>query len=96
MAVYFIANIKINNSVEYQKYINEAANVFSTYKGKYLVVDNKPRILEGEWNYSRSVVIEFPNENSFNDWYFSKEYQRILKHRLAGAKCDTILVNSLK
>ncbi len=94
MSVYFIANIKITNEAEYQKYIDGVEQVFSKFKGKYLVVDNSPKLLEGEWNYTRNVVIEFPDETEFESWYNSKEYQSILKHRLKGAICDTILVKS--
>lgn len=57
MSHYFIANIKINNEDEYKKYLNEADEVFSKYNGKYLAVDNKPIILEGNWKYSRTVLI---------------------------------------
>lgn len=92
MSHYFIANIKINNEDEYKKYLNEADEVFSKYNGKYLAVDNKPIILEGNWKYSRTVLIKFNTLEDFNNWYHSEDYQKILKHRLAAAECDTILI----
>ena len=92
MSVYFIANIRINDEDKYQKYIERVSEIFSKFNGKYLKVDNEPVILEGEWDYSRLVLIEFPDEDSLNKWYYSDEYQTILKHRLLGAKCDTIVV----
>jgi uncharacterized protein (DUF1330 family) len=92
MAYYFIANINIQNEEEYQKYIDKASEIFSKFDGKYLAVDNSPKILEGKWNYTRSVIITFPSKEQFNTWYYSNEYQNILKHRLEGAMCDTILV----
>ncbi|MCL3781109.1 DUF1330 domain-containing protein [Prolixibacteraceae bacterium JC049] len=93
--VYFVANIKINNAEEYDKYIAEAGEVFSKYKGTYLVVENSPVLLEGSWNYTRNVIIQFESKDDFDAWYYSDEYQKILKHRLKGAECDTILVDSL-
>lgn len=92
MSYYFAAQIKITNPHEYQKYINEVDQVFEMYNGKYLAVDDHPISLEGNWNYTRSVLIEFPTETDFNNWYYSKEYQEILKHRLKGAECDSILI----
>ena len=89
---YFVAQIKINDSSEYQKYIDESEAVFSKFKGEYLAVDNEPEVLEGDWNYTRNVIIRFDNKEDFKDWYYSEEYQRILKYRLAAAVCDTVLV----
>ncbi|MFC2112931.1 DUF1330 domain-containing protein [Bacteroidota bacterium] len=90
---YFIAQIRINDQAEYQKYIDGVDDVFSRYNGKYLAVDDDPKVLEGNWNYTRSVLIGFETREDFEDWYNSDEYQEILKHRLSAAKCDSILVN---
>jgi uncharacterized protein (DUF1330 family) len=92
MSYYFVANIKIDDPDEYKKYVNEADQVFSQYNGKYLALDDYPQLLEGEWDYTRSVIIEFNNKVDFEIWYNSEDYQRILKHRLKAAKCDTILI----
>jgi len=96
MSCYFIANIQINDESEYKKYIENAGKVFSRYKGKYLAVDNSPDVLEGEWKYSRVVIIEFPNKEELLKWYNSPEYQEIVQYRLNAARCDTILVNGLE
>lgn len=92
MSYYLVANIKINDEDEYQKYVDNVDEVFSKYKGKYLAVDNSPKLIEGKWKYTRAVIIEFKTESDFNNWYNSKDYQEILKHRLNGADCDTILI----
>ncbi|WKZ68927.1 MAG: DUF1330 domain-containing protein [Melioribacteraceae bacterium] len=92
MAYYFIANIRIKDEKEYNNYLKSVDHVFAKYNGKYLASDNDPVILEGNWNYSRTVVIQFENKNDFENWYYSDEYQKILKHRLTAANCDTILI----
>ncbi len=96
MSHYFIANIKIKDLKEYQFYIKEADKVFKKYNGEYLVVDNMPEILEGEWDYTRAVIIKFPGKADFKEWYNSEGYQRILKYRLSAAECDTILARGLE
>lgn len=93
VSVYFIAQIKINDLVEYDRYLKKCDEVFSKYNGEYLAVDSSPQILEGVWDYSRSIIIKFPNESDLKNWYNSKEYQKILEHRLKAAKCDTIIVH---
>jgi len=95
MKYYFIANIKIHDSDGYMKYIEKAGSIFSKYNGRYLAVDNQPEILEGNWNYSRSVIIEFNSKEDFEKWYRSEEYREILKFRLNSADCDTILVKEV-
>ena len=92
MACYFLAKIKINDAAEYQKYIDSAGEIFKKFKGKYLSVDNDPVVLEGSWNCTRVVLIEFESKDDFDMWYYSQEYQEILKFRLNAANCDTILV----
>ncbi len=89
---YFVANIQIINIDEYNKYEDKVDEVFSKYNGKYLALDDNPQLLEGEWNYTRSVIISFENEIDFDSWYNSKDYQDILKYRLNSAKCDTVLI----
>ncbi len=96
MKYYFVANIKIKNQKEYQKYLDKADEVFSKFKGRYLSADSSPTRLEGKWNYSKSVIIEFRNKKDFEDWYFSDEYQKILKFRLNASECDSILVEGLE
>ena len=95
MAYYFIANIKIHNPVDYQKYLDRCQHVFDKYSGKYLVVDNDPVVLEGKWEFDRIVLISFPTVEDFNDWYHSPDYQEIVKYRLENALCNTILAKGL-
>lgn len=95
MSYYFVANIRIHNPKDYQKYIDGVDDVFMKYNGRYLAVDNHPELLEGDWHYSRFVIISFNSRKDFEAWYHSSEYQQILKYRLAAAACDTILVKGL-
>ena len=95
MNYYFVAHIKINDEIEYQKYIDRAGRIFKKYNGEYLSVDNEPVILEGKWDYTRTVLIRFNSKSDFGNWYHSDEYQEILKYRLNAANCDTVLIKGL-
>ena len=94
MSAYFIANIRIKSQAEYAKYIAGCENVFAQFNGKYIAVEDNPTVLEGSWNYTRLVLIEFPDKKSLDAWYHSSSYQEILKYRLKGAECDTVVVES--
>jgi uncharacterized protein (DUF1330 family) len=94
--VYFIASIKINDPAGYDKYLEHVDEIFSKYKGEYLAVDSHPSVLEGKWNYTKCVLIKFNSKQDFNEWYYSEDYQKILKFRLGSATCDIVLVEGLK
>jgi uncharacterized protein (DUF1330 family) len=96
MICYFIAHIKINDTDEYEKYLAEVDEIFSKFNGEYLAINESPTLLEGDWNYTKSVIIKFNSRQEFDDWYYSDDYQRILKHRLKAAICDTILLEGLE
>lgn len=96
MDYYFVVQIRINDQIEYQKYIDKSGEIFKKYNGEYLSVDNNPVIIEGEWDYTRTVLIKFKSKDDFEDWYNSKDYQEILKHRLNAADCDSVLIKGIK
>jgi uncharacterized protein (DUF1330 family) len=95
MIHYFVAQIKIHDPIEYEKYLDKFDEIFSRYDGEYLAIDESPIILEGNWDYTKSVLVKFKNKQDFEDWYNSDDYQRILKYRLNSSKCDTILVKGV-
>lgn len=92
MSAYFVANIRVKDEAAYQAYLDEVDGVFSQFNGTYLSVDPHPEVVEGNWSYSRLVLIQFPDKAALKRWYESDAYQTILKHRLAGADCDSIIV----
>ena len=95
MAYYFTAQIKIHDPAEYQKYLDRFDEIFERYKGEYLAIDESPLLLEGNWDYTKSVLVKFETKKDFTDWYYSKDYQDILKYRLYAAKCDSILLEGV-
>jgi len=92
MSVYFMASIRIHNEQEYQLYLDRSDEIFERFTGSYLAVDNTPEVLEGDWNYSRAVLIHFDRQEDFDAWYRSEEYQEVQQHRLFASECDTILI----
>jgi uncharacterized protein (DUF1330 family) len=96
MKHYFVAQIRIHDNDEYEKYLQGFDDIFSKYKGKYLAIDESPTLLEGTWDYTKSVLVEFNTKDEFEAWYYSDDYQKILTYRLRAAKCDTILIEGLE
>lgn len=96
MTVYIIAKFHIHDRSEYDQYESGFAEVFAKFDGKMLSVDEEPMVLSGDWQATRSVIIEFPSKQSALTWMMSDDYQAIAKHRNAGSTSTSILVQGLQ
>ena len=61
MPVYVVAQITITDRTRYDAYQAGFPEVFAKYRGELLAVDESPRVVEGEWPYTRTVLIKFPD-----------------------------------
>ena len=96
MSVYMMAQIVIDDRETYAKYEAGFAEAFAGHQGKMLAVDEHPRTLEGTWPYTRTVLIEWPDEASAMAWYESDEYQAIIKHRHAASVANLVMVKGIE
>ncbi len=85
MSVYFLAGLHVHDPGLYERYLEGFDAVFERYAGEVVLVDEAPAVLEGEWPYTRLVVIRFPDEAALRRWYESPEYQRLAALRHAAA-----------
>lgn len=95
MAVYIIAQISIHDRSEYDRYQEGFPEVFARYAGELLVVSENATVVEGEWPFTRTVLIRFPSEAEARRWYESPEYQRIARHRIRASTTNAVLVEAL-
>jgi uncharacterized protein (DUF1330 family) len=92
MSVYVMARINIHDRSGYSNYIAGFMAVFARFNGKLLSVDERPELLEGAWDVTRTVLMEFPTRSDAMAWYRSREYQDLAKLRLAASEADIVLV----
>ena len=85
LSTYLIAQLTIHDREKYADYENGFLEIFAKYNGKLLSVDEEPECLEGSWNFTRSVLLEFPSDEEAKAWYYSDEYQDLVKHRFAAS-----------
>ena len=96
MAHYIIAQIDIQDREKYAQYEAGFMDVFTSYKGKLLSVDESVSLLEGQWPATRTVLIEFPSKEEALAWYESQEYQSLAKHRFAASSADIVIVSGIE
>ena len=94
MAVYLIARFTIHDRASYDQYDAAFMEVFQKFKGKLLSVDEAPVVLEGAFDFTRSVLIEFPSKAAAMAWATSPKYRAIAKHRINGSTGEVIMVQS--
>jgi len=92
MSCYIIAQIKINDRDEYRIYEEGFDEIFEKYKGIVVAMDEDPVILEGEWPYTRTVLIRFPNEEEARRWFESPEYQKLAENRRKASTGNIVLI----
>jgi len=92
MPVYLMAQLNIHDRATYAKYGSAFMDVFNPYGGKLLSVEEEPEVLEGEWGYTRTVLLEFPSEALAHAWYESVDYQAIARHRRAASTANVVVI----
>ncbi|MCA8887669.1 MAG: DUF1330 domain-containing protein [Parvularculaceae bacterium] len=95
MTVYAIVQLKIHDRPTYDRYMGRFMPVFEKFNGKVLVADDAPKVLEGEWDANRVVVLSFPDKASFFAWAGSPEYQEIAKDRIAATQSTVLLAEGV-
>lgn len=95
MTVYAIAQLKFTDRDAYNRYQAAFMEIFQRYSGTLLAADEAPRVVEGQWQRDKVVVMSFPDETSFREWAESPDYQRISEDRRAGADTVALLVQAL-
>jgi uncharacterized protein (DUF1330 family) len=95
MSVYIIAQLKFTQRQRYDRYQSRFMDVFRKFKGRLLVADEHPLVVEGEWPRDKVVIMEFPDAEAARDFQESPEYREIAVDRKAGADAVVLTVRGL-
>lgn len=85
MAIYAIVGINVSDPDAYAEYVEKAIVSLEDSGVKVIVASDSPITIEGANPFSRYVVLECKDRESFDAWYNSPAYQRALpiRHRTA-------------
>ena len=96
MTVYAIAALKFTDRDAYNRYRAAFMEIFQRYSGTLLAADEEPKVIEGDWDREKIVLMSFPDEAAFREWAESPDYQRISEDRRAGADAVVVLVQAIR
>lgn len=94
MSIYILTQQTFTDESRYRKYEAAFPKVFNKYKGKLLVADESPVVLEGKWQMNKVVILEFNNSTDAKEFSNSEEYQAIQADRIAGTTGSVLLLKS--
>ena len=91
-AGFVIFNIDVTNPEDYNEYITKVKPIVEKFGGEYVVRGGTNQVVEGNWQYSRTIVLKFPSYEKALEWYNSEEYQPIKQIRLDNAISNGIII----
>lgn len=95
MSVYAVALIDIHDRTGYERYGQGFMEIFERHQGRLLAVDEAPTVLEGDWPWTRTVLLEFPDQAALDAWYRSDDYQALAQHRFQASDARIAVLKSL-
>jgi len=93
MAAYLIADVDITDAAVFEEYRRDVPATEQRYGGRYLGRGGATKVLEGDWEPHRLVIVEFPDMASLMNWYKSPEYSRL---KAIGERCAKTRIIALE
>jgi uncharacterized protein (DUF1330 family) len=93
MSVYVIVDISIENAETYERYKLLAPATLAVYGGKYLVRGGATTVLEGTWNPTRLVILEFASAEAARRWWSSPEYAEAKALRQSCTQTNMLILD---
>ena len=95
MSAYFIVDVDVQNPAGMREYLEKVPATLQPYGGRYIVRGGKFEVIEGDWQPSRVVMLEFPNMEQAKRWYACEEYKPFKNARLAACVTNIVLVEGM-
>lgn len=91
--VYGLAQITVHDAERYSQYEEKFMSILGDHGGRLIGFAEPPEVIEGTFDATRAVLLEFDSREVFDAWYQSDAYQDIVKHRHAASEGSVILIN---
>jgi uncharacterized protein (DUF1330 family) len=95
MPAYVIAETDVTDPECYEQYKVVSPTTVAVGGGRFLVRGGELVVLEGDWQPSRLVVLEFEDLAAAKRWYESEVYQEAKKLREGAAHLRVVAVEGV-
>ncbi len=95
MSVYCIMDVDIHDLEQYGEYMARAQPLIEAAGGRYLARGGEHKVLEGDWQPHRLVIVEFPSAAAADAFYNSDDYQAAKAIRLGCSSTRVFTVEGI-
>jgi uncharacterized protein (DUF1330 family) len=95
LPAYVIVQVTVHDPVAYERYKQLAQDAVAAFGGRYVVRGGPTTVLEGTWQPSRLVVLEFADAERARAWWSSAEYAPGKALRQSCADTEMLLVDGV-
>jgi uncharacterized protein (DUF1330 family) len=95
MPAYVIVETDISDPEQYEQYKAASPGAVAAGGGRFVVRGGELAVLEGDWNPSRLVVLEFDDLEAAKRWYESTVYQEAKQLREGAARLNMVAVQGV-
>lgn len=95
MPAYAVAHLtKMTVNRQLVAYLQQVDATLEPYGGRFLVHGKKSTVVEGDFS-GYVIIIEFPDMEKAEGWYYSEDYQEIASLRKDNSEGSIILVEGV-
>jgi uncharacterized protein (DUF1330 family) len=95
MTAYVLAHIDIHDQEAYREYAALVPDTLKPYGGRFLVRGGSHETLDGDWEPSRLVLVEFPSADHARRWHESDAYRAAMAIRHGASTGSLVLVEGI-
>jgi uncharacterized protein (DUF1330 family) len=95
MPAYIIVETDIHDPEQYEQYKAASPGAVASGGGRFVARGGELAVLEGDWNPSRIVILEFPDLEAAKRFYDSPEYVEARKLREGAANLRMVAVEGI-
>jgi len=95
MTAYVVYDVDIHDLALYQEYMAEVKPAIEAIGGRYLARGGEHKVIEGDWEPNRMVLLEFPSMDAALSFYECEPYQRTKEIRMKSSTARIILVEGI-
>ena len=91
MATYLVGHVSVKDAELWQEYVSGVQKSLSPFDAKVIFRGQLISVLAGQHEHDLVVVIEFSDQSTLDNWFFSDSYQALipLRDRAAGVVITT-------